>query len=251
MHPVTKLAVIGLVVAASLGAGERGSVVGVFPSGPTVPENLLRLSVAFDKQPPPGVLKRLSLSGASGSSGQPVFLDQELWSPDGRTLTVLLDPGRVKTGTVANERFGRALRTGTEVRLTLDGSPIKSWHVSAPITADPTPSLWTIKAPRVGSRNPIVVSLVNPIDHLDREMIAVASPDGQRLGGTVELDTGEQVWRFTPDMAWRPGGYAIMVNPDLEDPAGNSVGQSFEFVETPLPSGHARPVSLPFVVHQR
>src|SRR5262245_34918027 len=73
-------------------------VVTVSPSGPCVPENLLRISIRFDTAPEGEVLRRLSLANQEGRSLRAPFLDQELWSPDGRVLTVLLHPARVKSG---------------------------------------------------------------------------------------------------------------------------------------------------------
>jgi hypothetical protein len=56
---------------------------------------------------------------------QEPFLEQELWSPDGKLLTVLMHPGRVKSGLIAHDERGPILSPGEDVTLTLDGHPIK------------------------------------------------------------------------------------------------------------------------------
>src|SRR5262245_48218701 len=84
-------------------------VVAVSPSGRVVPENLLRISIRFDAAPEGQVLRRLSLATQDGRPLHEPFLDQELWSPDGRVLTVLLHPGRGKTGLIAHEQLGASL----------------------------------------------------------------------------------------------------------------------------------------------
>src|SRR6266550_561528 len=71
-------------------------VVLVQPSGPKVPANLLRISIRFEAQLEGPMLPRLALFRTDGRQIQEPFLEQELWSPDGKILTVLMHPGRVK-----------------------------------------------------------------------------------------------------------------------------------------------------------
>src|SRR5262245_30788542 len=82
----------------AMAAAGTPRVVAVSPSGRAVPENLLRISIRFDAAPEGQVLRRLSLATRDGRPLHEPFLDQELWSPDGRVLTVLLHPGRVQSG---------------------------------------------------------------------------------------------------------------------------------------------------------
>src|SRR5262245_8015553 len=92
-----------------LAAAGTPRVVAVGPSGLAVPENLLRISIRFDVAPEGQVLRHLSLATVDGRPLHEPFLDQELWSPDGRVLTLLLHPGRVKTGLIAHEQLGAIL----------------------------------------------------------------------------------------------------------------------------------------------
>jgi len=95
-------------------------VVLVQPSGPEVPANLLRISIRFATQVEGPLLPRITLLRADGREIPEPFLDQELWSPDGTVLTVLMHPGRVKTGLNAREQMGPILSVGDEVSLALD-----------------------------------------------------------------------------------------------------------------------------------
>ena len=52
---------------------------------------------------------------------QEPFLEQELWSPSGKILTVMMHPGRVKTGLKARDEKGPILSVGDDVALALDG----------------------------------------------------------------------------------------------------------------------------------
>src|ERR1700752_4222017 len=92
----------GMALAAVLQVSRAGQpapqVMLVQPSAAQVPANLLRLSVVFAAPIEGAVLPRIALSHADGRALQEPFLQQELWSPDGKVLTLLLHPGRVKTG---------------------------------------------------------------------------------------------------------------------------------------------------------
>lgn len=231
---------IGFAAAAALlsaGAGPSVSDVPVArPTGTAIPANVLRLSLAFAQPPEGAVLPRLALVRGDGSTIEEPFLDQELWSPDGRVLTVLMHPGRVKTGLVANESLGRALAPGETAVLTFAGRPIGRWDVRPPDMEPPDPSAWRVAAPRAGSRQVVIVTLDAPVDALGADLIAVRDRAGRRVAGTAQLEAGETIWRFTPRTAWRPERYAIVAAPDLEDPAGNRPGQDFEHAPggTPL-----------------
>lgn len=198
------------------------------PTGKTVPANLLRLSIAFARPPEGAILPRLALVGEDGSRIEAPFLDQELWSPDGRTLTVLLHPGRVKTGLTANESLGRALIPGHAATLTLDGRGIGRWDITAPDLQAPDPRAWRADAPPAGSRAAVLVRLDAPVDAMAADLIAVRDASGARVAGTAQLGAGETVWRFTPRSVWRAERYTVLAAPDLEDPSGNRPGQDFE-----------------------
>lgn len=200
----------------------------VRPTSATVPANLLRLSVVFDEPPSGPVLPRLALRLPDGSLVDQPFLDQELWSPDGRIVTILMHPGRVKTGLAASERLGRALSPGRKVTVTLDGRPLKTWLVTEPDDEPPMPSQWSANAPRGGTRDALSVRLDGQIDSFGADLVAVRAADGSRVPGRGELAVGETVWRFLPDRPWSPGPYSLVAASTLEDPSGNRPGSTFE-----------------------
>lgn len=205
-----------------------GAAARVHPSGDTIPENLLRLSLAFAAPTAPGVLERLTLRAADGTLIAEPFLDQELWSPDGQTLTLLLHPGRVKSGLRAHDEAGRPLRSGESVTLLLDGEPLKTWRVGPARTVAPDPRRWSIQAPQAGTRDAVVVTLDTPVDAQAIGYLAVVSTRGEKVRGRATLAPGESVWRLAPEAAWSAGEYRLLVHPRLEDPQGNAVGGQFE-----------------------
>src|SRR5215468_8872049 len=97
--------VLSVAAGCAYGGQPTARVVLVQPSGPEVPANLLRLSIRFAAQVEGPLLPRLSLLRADGTQVQAPFLEQELWSPSGRILTVMMHPGRVKTGLKARDEI--------------------------------------------------------------------------------------------------------------------------------------------------
>jgi len=219
-------ALMAAVLAHAQASPER--VVSVSPSGATVPENLLRLSIKFDVPPEGQVLRRLALFGQGDKQIAEPFLEQELWSPDGKTLTVLLHPGRVKTGLIAREERGSILTEGEEVRLTLDGHTIQHWAVNGRDERGPKPSLWILSALQAGRRESLVVYLDAPIDAMDVDYLAIVDSSGRRVKGRAALTDGETTWTFVPSDRWRAGPYKLLVQGTLEDPSGNRLNSQFE-----------------------
>jgi hypothetical protein len=215
-----------------------------------VPANLLRISIHFATQIEGPLLPRVTLLRADGGKVQEPFLEQELWSPDGKVLTVLMHPGRVKSGLTARAQMGPILSTGEHVSLALDGLPIKHWSVGPTDDAGPVTSAWKLSAVRAGSLQPMVVALDGPIDGQDASYLAIADSSGHRMAGRARLTVGESAWTFTPDAPWRAGAYKLVVRATLEDPAGNRLGSRFE-TSIYSPPGPAADAVVPFAVASR
>ena len=241
-------------LAVALGSSHAGQptprVVLVQPSGPEVPANLLRLSIRFASQVEGALLPRLSLVRADGSRVDEPFLEQELWSPSGEILTVMMHPGRVKTGLKARDERGPILSVGDDVALALDGVPLKRWRVGPADEIGPIVSAWRMSAVRVASKQPLVVALDGPIDGRDADYLAIADIRGRRVAGRARLTSGESTWSFTPSAPWRPGAYQLVVRGTLEDPAGNRLGSCFE-TSIDSPPGASIDAVVPFTVGEK
>jgi len=224
---------LALVLTAAHAGRPEPQIVQVRPSGSEVPANLLRLSLKFPAPVEGPVLPRIGLVLADGTGLQDPFLPQELWSPDGTTLTLLLHPGRVKTGLVAREKLGPVLREGEDVAVIFDSQPIKRWHIGPVDSNGPVASAWRMSTVRAGSRAPLVVTLDHPIDSQDTDHVAIVDARDHRVDGRAQLKNGETTWIFNPDAPWQTGEYRLAVRGTLEDSAGNRLGGHFE---TPMSS---------------
>ena len=220
------------------------TAVEIYPTAAEVPENLLRFYVYFPRpMAPGGGLQDVRLLDARGVPVNGVFLPttQELWSPDRTRLTLLLDPGRVKSGLAAHEAMGRALVPGVSYTLVVSGAAedaagcalgadiMHTFSVTDPDFEIPKPGAWSFSAPRIGSLDPVQVDLGSPHDHLSMAYrLRIMDADGTILPGRIALGPDEKSWLFTPRRPWEDATYELVVDERLEDLAGNRPGGLFD-----------------------
>ncbi|MEL7218322.1 MAG: hypothetical protein AAGK01_07815 [Pseudomonadota bacterium] len=99
----------------------------VYPTAQLLPENLLRFYVYYPRAMSASAgLSDIRLLDSYGRPMDGVFLPtrEDLWSQNRQRLTVLLDPGRVKTGLDASEALGRALRSAQSYTLEVSSASL-------------------------------------------------------------------------------------------------------------------------------
>jgi hypothetical protein len=219
-------------------------VAAVYPSGDTLPENMLKFYLHFSAPMSRGMAyAHIHLRDAAGKDVAFPFVElaEELWDPSGERLTILFDPGRIKTGLKPREELGPILHPGHTYTLVIDhawldaaGSPLradfrKMFRAGPTDSQPPDPATWSVKAPGPGTRDPLLVTFPEPLDSaMLGRVVGVHDPDGRAVPGDVAIEVGETRWRFTPEAPWRTGAYRIAIDKDLEDLAGNSIGRPFE-----------------------
>ena len=206
----------------------------VTPSGAEVPENLLRIVLHLDAPlSAPLDMHHVLLLDSSGATIPDAFLDLPLPGRGGRELTLLLHPGRIKSGVGPNVALGPALRAGQGVLLRIDdpqlGRPLeKRWQVQPALRQRIAPEAWTWHAVQRGGRTTLRIAFPQALDSGAAPMLALQGPDGRRVEGAARLASGERGWQFTPARPWRQGKYLLRVHPALEDPQGNRLCSAFE-----------------------
>ena len=216
----------------------------IYPSGETLPENLLKFYVHFSAPMSRGnVYRYVHLLDDTGAEVELPFLelDEQLWDRNQQRITLLLDPGRIKRGLKPHEDVGAALMAGRSYTLVIDnewrdakGNRLKSSHrkrfdVGASDRRSPDPATWQIESPQDGSRDPLVVTFPEPLDQaLLSRVIQVRDRGDEAVVGSVTIGGGETRWQFVPEHAWQRGSYRLVVATVLEDLAGNSIGRAFE-----------------------
>lgn len=243
------------------------SVVGVTPSGPDVPENLLKLYVHFSAPISAGRV-RAHVRLVDIESGEPVaapFAEggAELWDPERRRLTLLLDPGRIKQGLRGEAEQGPPLRAGRRYRLEIAsglrdaaGLPLRApfrheLNVGPADHARPDPAAWIRTAPSAHTRAPLEVRFPEPLDAALLGHALTVEREGRAVTGAVAIDPGERAWRFTPDLAWPDAPHELVVDPRLEDLAGNNLRRAFDRDLDAFPATPALPPATRLPFHPR
>ena len=232
------------------------------PPADQIPANTLKLYLDFSHQMEQGeFLRQISLRQKDGEEVVGAFRETELWSPDGKRLTIMFHPGRQKTGVNLNVDEGPVLVEGRSYKLVIagqwrsvDGVPLGYEAVFELLAAaadheQPNPSKWHLSVPLGGSRD----SLTLTTDELFEPDIFRRSIRFDDVSGKarVEILSNRQLrWSFLPDKPWAPGEHVISVDSDLEDLAGNSPQKPFE-VDLTAESPKARAQSITFGISER
>jgi hypothetical protein len=237
----------------------------LYPTTDAVPGNQLKFYITFTAPMQRGeAWRRIHLYDAAGKLVELPFLElqQELWDPEYKRLTVLFDPGRIKRGLLPLQETGPAIEEGKEYSFVVDpawidakGAPLaqgfrKSFHVVPADRTPPDTKDWRVTAPLPGSVKSLVLDFPKPLDYaLLLHLIDVVDSAGRPVAGSIAVERQEMRWAFKPASPWKAGEYQVVVDTSLEDLAGNRIGRpfdvdTFERVERP----QKKVVTLPFRV---
>ena len=216
----------------------------VYPSTDQLPENQLKFYLHFSAPMSRGeAYSRIRLLDQEGDPVELPFLelDEELWDREGKRLTLLFDPGRIKRDLVPHKEVGEPIKEGATYTLVIDrewrdaqGISLKEdfkkfFSVVAADRETPDPQSWLLTAPQTGSAQPLSLELPEPMDYrLLMRLLEVMDPQGNFVEGSIQIDRDETRWQFTPHGPWKAGDYSLSVDTRLEDLAGNRLNRPFE-----------------------
>lgn len=219
------------------------SVHQVYPSIEVLPLNVLKFYIQFSDSMARGfAYDNIHFINAKGDTLKEVYLDlkEELWSPDMKRFTLLLDPGRIKRGLQSLEDLDYVFEQNGEYSLVIN----KNWH-----TADDQPMVTDFQkqfkttgfsevydsyleitnTPVRDTQQTLKLSSKNPNDYaLLQRVIEVTDASGQQVAGTVLLGKHELSWEFTPAQAWKSTSYQVRIESIIEDLAGNNMINPFD-----------------------
>lgn len=234
--------------------------VSISPSPTLLPANALKLYLHFSQPMEQGVfLERITLQRQDGSLVHGAFRETELWSPDGKRLTLWLHPGRQKTGVNLNIEEGPVLQEHRQHTLKIAAN----WRSTSGVALGketaftlaagavdhtcPNPQRWQITAPKSGTRDPLVVSFDEPMDPAMLVSALKLQLGEGEVAGVVTVAADARTWSFTPVVAWSQGACVLKIDPLLEDLAGNNLLGPFE-VDRDAPTKAAATTALNFNV---
>lgn len=216
------------------------ALMAIYPSCDTVPSNLLKIYLKFSEPMQESRSSRFValFDDVSNDTIRDAFLDlkPELWNADGTTLTLWIDPGRVKQDLIPNKQLGTVLHDNHRYRLVV----AKGWksrrgvettsNYSRPfITTSrdvnkPDIRSWTIQP----GRDTIIVDTNETLDwSLLSSSVAVWQQD-QQLEAKSFSEVCERQLMIVPKKSLERGIYTLKIDAILEDPAGNNLNRLFE-----------------------
>jgi len=218
---------------------DEAKVVMIYPLANELPENLLRFYVYFNTPMKKGqALKHIKLVDAAGNVDNHAFMEfkQELWSTDGKRLTLLFDPGRIKRGVSTNRELGPALLEGNHYQLTISGAwkdvhgqalsveTIKEFVVSPAYHQHIEIKDLVIQKPEANSDDSLRILFDRLMDHaLVQSMIRIEDENNKLIPGHWETSEEEKIVQFIPKEPWKKGTYRIIMDSRMEDVAGNNL----------------------------
>ena len=237
------------------------TVSAVYPSGDTVPENLLRLYIHFSAPMGQSVgVDHVELLDDSGTVVEGAFLPlgYEFFDAERSRFTLFLDPGRVKRGILPNRQSGRAMKAGGRYTLVVkttwrdeNGLPLKEefrkTYVAGPAAMQGLDSAqWKVQA----APATLTVTFPGPLDRGLLMRALGVRRDGRDVEGESRVEAGERRWVFTPRQPFAPGDYELVALSILEDAAGNQIGKAFEIdnFEAVDKSPDPKTIAIRFVV---
>ncbi len=244
--------------------GEAPALLAIYPTQDTVPENLLKIYLHFSKPMREGQsLRHIALLKNNRDTVRNVFLDlqPELWNADRTTLTVWLDPGRIKRDLQPNKLLGPPLQEGGDYTLIvsdqwkdIQGSAlVKAFHRNFAVTSrdslSPDPQTWTIH-----NRQPdhsLEVDFKSPLDYgLLSTTLHVVDEKETEVLGAWQIGDEEKKASFLPDSPWVEGSYLLQIETRLEDLAGNNLNRAFDVDvrNKTKEASKGKMVSLPFSI---
>ncbi|MDP7050450.1 MAG: hypothetical protein QF600_00845 [Verrucomicrobiota bacterium] len=242
---------------ASTGSAPR--IIAIHPTTDALPANHLKFYLQFSEpMEQGGITRHFKLLDANGREVPEPFRDTELWSNDGRRLTLWFHPGRQKTGVNLNVDLGPVLMEDVRYTLVIDdswksqaGRPLgitvkKPFRALAADRSQPDPKQWQLTTPQTGTREPLTLRFNEPLDWaLLHTQLTV-----ENVSGKSTVINSEREWRFTPNSPWKHGRHQLLVGWELEDLAGNNLKSLFEVDLRKAPAtGLDHPKRVPFFVN--
>lgn len=218
---------------------DQAKVVSIHPLADFLPENLLRFYIYF-KTPmrQEEALQHIKLIDDAGKVDDHAFMKfkEELWSNDGRRLTVLFDPGRIKRGVGANSQNGPSLETGRSYQLRVSGdwedvygqklqqNSVKQINIVKAYRQKMDLNNWSLEKPSLNSLDVVTLRFDRIIDHaIVQSAINIVDEQGAFINGYWEIPDSQRLIYFVPKTPWKKGKYRIEFDTLLEDISGNNL----------------------------
>lgn len=219
-------------------------VIAVHPAAQEIPENLLRFYVEFSAPMSiKGIDRHVRLRDQQGREITNAFvpIPDGLWDPELRRLTLIVHPGRVKSGITVGEVEGRVLEAGREVTLEIDAAARDSFGARLAETYRQTFRIGPAQKEALdaealhlglegeGETAPLRISFPVLVDFALATAASAVERAREKVPGRFELAPGGRELLFHPQEPWQRGQEHVLKFGEIfEDAAGNRFGRAFE-----------------------
>lgn len=215
----------------------------VYPTAKELPANCLRFYIHFSKPMRGGqdLFDQIYLVDDKGNKVHDPWLRDELWDATERMLVLYIHPGRIKWGLLLRLLFGPVFLPNREYTLVIgpevqdkSGQPLgKEYRFTFRTTAEDRKRLdvskWKLTTPALGTKEAVTLTVPQALDNGSmKRYLKIVDDKGERVPGRIEVAPGERQWTFHPEQAWRGGTYKLVIDPELEDVAGNTPVTAFD-----------------------
>lgn len=222
---------------------EAPQLVNIYPSQDTVPENILKFYFHFSNPMKEGVATKhvFLLNGKDTIKEAFLYLQPELWNEERTTLTLWLDPGRVKRDLIPNRRLGAPMAANTKYTVLISPNwpdvyggvigqeMLKEFVTTTRDSLSPGPNAWTIITPKAGTKGPLNILFNESLDHeLSMNTLKVFDSNDNIIAGDWQTEDEERTIVFVPMKKWSKGLYKLQIESKLEDLAGNNLSRPFD-----------------------
>jgi len=223
----------------------RPRLLGIYPKLDTVPENLLKMYLVFDKpmQQSQSTLDFIKVFNQTTGKEVEVFLplENELWNADKTELTLWLDPGRIKKDLIPNQEKGIPIEKGNQYEMVIenglrdtDGTDLgkvytKRFFVAERDQQSPNVKNWELTIPSPKSKEGLGIRFDESLSFLlISDMIQIYDAQKQLIEGEYLTSKKATNTLFVPMNSWEKGKYTIVIDSKLDDLAGNNLNRLFD-----------------------
>jgi hypothetical protein len=219
-------------------------VVKIYPTNDVLPANVLRFYIYFDRPMRGGreIFNQIVLIDDKGKVIDDAWLIDEIWDEDNNCLIIYIQPGRIKWGVMLRELLGPVFFENRQYSLVVRGSLmdregnkigkdyVKKFRTTAEDRVRVDLGEWKLLSARAGTKERLLVTLPKTFDHRNlQRFLSVKDDRANPVEGTAEIAKDGKSWAFSPKANWRAADYYVVVDPLLEDVAGNTPVRAFDF----------------------
>ena len=222
---------------------KTASVVTAYPMTKTIPHNTLFFNVRFSHTMANDRLayKYIKVYDEQGTERTTPWRQKSFWLDDGKLLTLMIHPGRVKNGIHYESPLFDSGKTYT---LTIsknikdiNGNPIakdysQKYYVTGDDRVSPRVLFNKTILPKANTTQPVLLHFSEGIDNATMQgSVFIYNEKGDLLQCSIIENGNDNIYKITPTSNWRRGKYTLVLKSAVYDFAANRINRLFEVTD--------------------